>query len=394
MNNLQTALAVVILFAGSIQYSFANPLSVPTGQIYWNLSDVSESSTVIDGTLHNVAHFTNTGNVRNNGVFQNHLDFTNNGHVDNYGNTINHGNFVNNGTIKNYSLITNRGDYNNSGTIENMPGGILVNEFLNRMNSNGNIINRGGTVLLANGSVTGGLDFQVGSIQQSSGRTSIGTDIRSSLTITGGELLGNGRVDTLIGLNESENNHHIIQDTVISPGNYLDQYSVPTPIYLASPGRLTLAAFDAGPTNPDPTGSSNIELLSGNVLSMDIGGLTPDNEHDVLELWGNAYIAPGTKIELVGHGGFVPEDGDFFDIVVSQFSSLDAADFNINPVGSMGWLNWEASVYDSGRGGSTLRVTASAVPLPPGILLLATSLGAAGILAARCRGKTLNPDKH
>jgi hypothetical protein len=72
--------------------------------------------------------------------------------------------------------------------------------------------------------------------------------------------------------------------------------------------------------------TGDLSNLAAGTLAMELGGLTPETEYDVLELERYAFLAGTLEIDLTG--GFFPSEGDTFTLleatagVVGQFDQL------------------------------------------------------------------------
>jgi len=158
--------------------------------------------------------------------------------------------------------LTNRGEITNrGGSFEISSGG--------RFTLDGNLLNDGGQVTFAVGSVTSGSGHY--RQQQSYARTRLDGQVDlADFVIAGGRLCGNGVL----------NGNLVVQGGVVSPG--------------CSPGTLRI--------------SGDVEFQGG-TLQLEIAG-TAAGRYDVLQVDGELSFAPGVVLDIVFVGGYVPQAGD------------------------------------------------------------------------------------
>ena len=140
------------------------------------------------------------------------------------------------------------------------------------------------------------------------------------------------------------------------------------------PPVLTVAANVDGSTL---TVDGDLTMQASSTLAIDIGGELAGVDYDVLNATGNAAIDGGTlDVSLVG--GFVPEQGDAFDIL--DFASSSGTGFDTFNLPTLVGLDWDTSnllttgILSVIAGGGT-----SAVPEPASCLLLLVGILAAGV---------------
>ncbi|HEX8523448.1 MAG TPA: hypothetical protein VF669_14440 [Tepidisphaeraceae bacterium] len=139
----------------------------------------------------------------------------------------------------------------------------------------------------------------------------------------------------------------VISDGTISPGE--------------SPGVLTILG--------------NLTQSSTSVLEIELGGVTPGTEFDVLDVSGTATLNGTLRILLVD--GFVPADGQTFDFINAGTMSGSFSSFDLPPL--PGGQQWDTTALMSG---GTLRTT----PEPGGLAVMAVGLGLLGRRGSRRRG--------
>lgn len=106
------------------------------------------------------------------------------------------------------------------------------------------------------------------------------------------------------------------------------------------------------------------------MLTIEIGGLNPGTEHDLLDVQGDINLLGGT-LNIVQWDDFNPQYGNSFTIL--SFASLNGTFDTINAFGLDSGLAWDfSSLYSSG----TLWV----IPEPSSALLLLLSAATLGLL--------------
>lgn len=119
-----------------------------------------------------------------------------------------------------------------------------------------------------------------------------------------------------------------------------------------SPGTLTI--------------DGDLDVLNGAILSFELGGLTAGSGYDQLDVLGTASLEAGAVFDIISYLNFQPSDQDAFDILIAD-------DIIGDPLSSMTFnygfnnLNWTGAIVQDG-GRETLRLTASAVPVPSSLL--------------------------
>jgi len=174
--------------------------------------------------------------------------------------------------------------------------------------SNANILNLGGTLNTPFFSQTAA----IGVTQLQGGTLIAGTGVN----INAGLLAGNGGI---IG--------DVVNNGLVAPG--------------LSPGFLAI--------------SGNYVQTSAGALDIELGGLIPGSEHDVLQISGTATL--GGTLDVLLFGGFFPTDGDQFDVLSYSSASGDFAAV-ITPPGVTLSTGDQGSVYQ-------LAVTSAMPPPPP-----------------------------
>ncbi len=137
---------------------------------------------------------------------------------------------------------------------------------------------------------------------------------------------------------------------ILSPGN--------------SPGLLTISG--------DYTQQTNASML------IELGGITPETEYDVVEVDGTATL-DGT-LDVVLYNGFIPNDGDSFDILTA--TSIVGV-FSLVNLPTIQGVLWELQyLIDEIGTTDVVRLIASVqpVPLPASIWMFMAALGALGLL--------------
>ncbi len=135
--------------------------------------------------------------------------------------------------------------------------------------------------------------------------------------------------------------------------------------------------------------SGDYEQLADAILQIEIGGLIPGVEHDVLAIEGTAVL--GGTLELLlydfGSGPFNPKAGDSFEIlsaetIIGEFGSLSLAMLDEG-------LGWDIEYFRDGTGSDYVRLVVSAVPVPAAVWLFGTAI--IGLIGLKKRRKATQP---
>lgn len=166
--------------------------------------------------------------------------------------------------------------------------------------------------------------------------------VAGDLTLSGGSLTGSGTISA-----------NLLNNGTVSPGN--------------SPGSMQV--------NGD-------YVQAAGTLDIELGSLA----YDQLVVADSATLGGVLNVSLwsaPGTAGFLPAPESSFDILLAQVLTGQFASVNLPVVAGIAW----DLQYLADASGSTdiLRLTASAVPLPPAAWLLATAFVAAGIRTRRRR---------
>ena len=313
-----------------------------------------------DGTLNNFGNVTGFGATDNNGILNNYGRFNtgdfgkNNGVINNYADAtlFSAQRYTNNGVVNNSEHATirtkigwiNSSQINNSGKMNFSRARFLINKgTLNiaekaELSSHYEITNAG--LIQLDGTITGegtisntglftvsesGKVEGAGAYVQSSGGTDIHGSIEQELvTVSGGTVSGTGSFIA----------------TVAHEGG------------LFEPGNVEFGALSVV---GDYRQSSRADV------AIDLGGLEPGTEHDVLYVSGTAHLGGELRVRLYEYGGgpYVPKEGDRFDVlragsIVGEFSRLRFARLPET-------LQWEVVVLSDSQGRTdTLRLIVKA----------------------------------
>ncbi|MEM7196206.1 MAG: filamentous hemagglutinin N-terminal domain-containing protein [Pseudomonadota bacterium] len=170
-------------------------------------------------------------------------------------------------------------------TIENMDGGVFTKidgEGISTIGSSIFFSNQGGDVIASSGEMAfdGGFEQLDGTTELTSDPTIDVEDFfvissTSNMDFQGGQISGSGTIDATVDLD----------GVLVTPGQ--------------SPGNLNITG--------DMNASSNTNFF------MEIEGFDPGFDHDFISVGGNANLA-GT-MEVFLDGGFIPDDGDTFNLI-------------------------------------------------------------------------------
>lgn len=127
------------------------------------------------------------------------------------------------------------------------------------------------------------------------------------------------------------------------------------------------------------TVNGDYNLDSSASVEIEIAGLTPVSQFDVLNVTGNSVLNGIFDVNLLG--GFAPQQGDSFDIFNGMIDASSSYTFDFADAQLASGLQWNTSQF-----GSTGVLSVSAVPEPSSWLL---GLGAT-LLATRARRGRLN----
>ena len=230
----------------------------------------------LGGTLNNAGTIN-----QNTGFSMNSLSTLNNESTGTYNlDTVQ--NLIFGGTVNNAGIINLNNPFgliNLQGAITNQPGATFnLNGGGIFWGGAGVSIDNAGTVNLSGGGIVG----NGGRYTQTAGSTIVDTPppalIAAEIDFQGGTLTGTGTVETTGGPVTNTG-------ASVEPG--------------ASAGTLTIT----GDYTQGPNGAYVAE----------IGGLTPDTEHDVLVVTGDATLAGRLEVRVIN--GFVPQLGDTFEVL-------------------------------------------------------------------------------
>lgn len=156
-------------------------------------------------------------------------------------------------------------------------------------------------------------------------------------------------------------------------------------------GQLSVDEFSGDVANTGGTFAVKLSpagtLISGDytqapdgVLGIDIGGLLPGTEYDVVNISGVATLGGTLDVSLVdiGSGLFTPTVGDSFDIL---FAESIVGEFDLLNMAVLGnGLGWDVSYLFDDFGMDLVRLSVvNAIPVPAAVWLFATGLmGLAG----------------
>ena len=237
-------------------------------------------------------------------------------------------------------LYLSGGNSNRSQSRFDMNGGnVSVGNYLDIGSRTPSVFSQsGGTVVTENGRVHGDSLYELtgGTLQVDGqfllydqavldfggGDATVGQVTALELAIDGGQVIGEGTIIANLVSNHG----------TISPGS--------------AAGTLTVHG-------------EYIQSLGGKLL-IELGGLVPDEEYDILAIDGVATL--GGTLETAFLGDFSPEIGDYFDIVTAT-SFVGDFDTTVFSTG----FEFDLSFVDSG---TTLRLTTTAVPEPATLTLL------------------------
>ncbi len=196
-----------------------------------------------------------------------------------------------------------------------------------------------GTVEVTSGTLSfnGGFTQTAGATRLDGGNLSVS----GTMNITGGTLTGHG---TVIG--------SVSSSGIVSPGN--------------SPGKLTI--------------SGNYTQLAEGILKIEIGGLTPIIDYDVLAVTGTANLA-GT-VQFVFINDFAPLEGDTFEFLT--IGSTRTGNFTAFDVtGLLPGFEYDVTFF-SGKYRMIALTDGYAIPEPgTALLVIATSIGSLSLRQRR-----------
>jgi T5SS/PEP-CTERM-associated repeat protein len=141
-----------------------------------------------------------------------------------------------------------------------------------------------------------------------------GAELFTSGGLTAGQLINNG--DLILSSTAVDgpvtNNANI---TAIGDVTFNDQVSGPGGFF--GPGTITFAGgMSPGASPAEVAFEGSVVLGSGNTLSMELGGVTPGSEHDVLSVAGSAALDGTLDVSLLGV--FLPTLGETFEIITAS----------------------------------------------------------------------------
>lgn len=257
------------------------------------------------------------------------------------------------------SLILTGGTFDNHGLIDLMPGSSAS------VTTGGNLANLSGTVAIAAGAqlaVTGSFNQAGGQVELAGGTL----DSTVGNFFQGGALTGNGTVGGA---------------TSFSAGSLLAAgASAGVLVFEESVGISGLVEVELGGL-----------LVNGALPSLSIvnTGLDPLlADFDQVHVWDALTLGAGSEVSVLLIGGFMPADGDFFDILTADSLTLDGlAVFSWPGVPGLEFTPEVLDLFDPVRGQQrdVLRITASvsAIPEPGG--MLAVLMVTTGLLTSRRR---------
>jgi hypothetical protein len=289
-----------------------------------------------------------------------------------------------NGTLYIGGNAGSNGSYDLSGT-----GGLNVNNLVVGQSGAGVFTQTGGTNSVAGtlsiaafGSATGTYDLQGGSLTAA---LLINND---TVNYSGGSL--NAAIDNTADLNVYGAGTRSFSGAVTNNGT-IDVATNTTAAFNAfvtGAGDFTgggTSEFNGGfspgnsPAQVDVAG--DVVFGSGNTLLMELAGLTPGTQYDVLDIQGDAYLDGILDIDFLG--GFNPVAGDTFDLL---FAEVLHGSFGSSVLpGLNAGLVWDLQYLLNPTGTDTVRlsVQAQVVPVPAAAWLFGSALLLVGALRRR-----------
>ncbi len=240
------------------------------------------------------------------------------------------GELTNRGTIENEGFITNEGVLSNPGQINNTDAALILNALEGEIQNTGDMVFSGASQFINAGSLINNGDI----IFENSG-LSLATVAPITRTL-GGRIAGFGKVSA----------DELTFTGTVAPGNSL--------------GLLTLDA--------------SVTFSNSSTVEIEIGGHTGRGEnYDAIDAQ-SIRIGPRATLEVLAVNGFLPELGDYYDVLVADDINGDFLFFNLAQLDA--GLAWSRAVIgiDGGAESYRLTVTATAVPLPAAIWLFGFAL--------------------
>lgn len=230
-----------------------------------------------------------------------------------------------------------------------------------------------GTVNLQGGTLTATSLVNKDTVNYSGGTLTAAIDNLDTLNISGGgtrslsgSLTNNGVVDVATGTTAEFNG------LVDGAGDFTGGG---TSVFKGgfSPGNSPALVSIAG----------DAVLDAGNTLVMELAGVTPGSEFDVLDIGGDAWLGGTLDVDLLG--GFDPTPGDSFDLIMAEalhgtFGTV------LLPTLLPGFL-WDLQYLLNPTGTDVLRLSvyAESVPVPAAAWLLGSGVLALGALRRRAQ---------
>ena len=243
----------------------------------------------------------------------------------------------------------------NAGRIEAIGGEIEFTQDLTNQASTGNLVARDATLRFG-----GGIDND-GTLGFTFGTSDVFGDVINDnrVTISGGsnvtffdDYINNGMTQVSTGSSA------VFFGTLSGVGTFTGS------------GSLFIEGDLSPGSSPGLMSFGNISYGSNSTTLIEIAGLEPESEYDVIEVALTASLDGLLMVELLDE--FVPTEGSTFDFLLAekingQFSSM------MLPI--IEGLKWEFQhLIDEFGTVDVLRLTATAVPLPPAIWLFASAI--------------------
>ncbi len=205
-----------------------------------------------------------------------------------------------------------------------------------------------------------------------------GTNTVTTMLVIGQEASASGRYEMLGGTLTAANINNNANGTFIAGAgttttvtNAFTNYGL-----VSGEGSIIGSLVNAGTLSP---GNSPGTLIvqgdytqdAGSTLFIELGGEAQGVTYDLLSITGNASLAGTLEVDL--YGGYTPDVGDSFDILVTSWLTGEFDDL----IGPAGWA-WAVAYLDldGNSFNDTVRLTANAVPIPPTLWLFTAAVAA------------------
>ena len=211
-----------------------------------------------------------------------------------------------------------------------------------------------------------------------------GTVSYSSITSTGSIYVGlNGKGELTITNGASADAAHSIQvgvDGLLNNASGIVNGDVSS-AGVVTGGGIFNGAFNVLGGNTAPGNSPGLMTINGDynqdgasTLEIELGGLIPGTEYDVLDVNGTATLAGTLDVVAYDLGGglFAPQLGDSFDVIVADTIS---GSFDSTTLFALGTgLQWQVDYIHDALNYDVLRLSVAAVPLPAGVWMMLPGL--------------------